>query len=138
MRQHEIVMLVDDRVAIRKVCTLAGPNHRTQALANLMQRRGEIQRVGRVRHLRGGRVAVDYIRLRPEREARRQLRIRALGLGASALTFLSTAAVAAWGARYALLILVGVALLTASLVYLATRGRHRMGCPGLHCIGCRH
>lgn len=116
--------------------TLVGPNHRTQALAQAMQRRGEIRRVGAVRHLAGGRVALDYVRLRPEGDIRRRLRIRALGLGVSALVFVTAVASAAWQARYVLLSLAGAGLTLASVLYLARYGRHRAGCPGLHCPGC--
>lgn len=118
------------------VSTLVGPNYQTQALARKMQRRGEIACTGGVKRLPHGIVLIEYVRLRPERDVRRALRLRAGALGVSGLMFLSAVATAAWQARYVLLSLAGAVLLLTSLRYLATRGRHRGACLGLHCPGC--
>lgn len=136
MSRRDVIVLSGARVSVAQVCTLRGANHRTQALANSMQRRGEIRRVGAVRHLVGGRVELDYVRLRPGADMRRRLVFRALVLSASAAAFLLSVGVMLYGARHALLSLAGAGLLLLSLLYLATRGRHRARCTGLHCPGC--
>ena len=117
------------------VNVLVGPNHRTQALARRMEKRGEIrvlwagQRVSRL-----GLARVPYMRLRSRRQVRRERNLRLAGWGvvgfASAVTFVASI----WEAR---VILVGGFSLAASGWYLTSRLRHRGACPGLHCPGCR-
>lgn len=132
----EIVAHEQPRRAVN-LGTLIGPNHRTQALAQRMQRRGEIVRCGRVHYLTNGRVMIQYFRLVPEYQIRRRIMIRTLGLCVSGLVFVGTLATMLWEARFVLLSLVGFSVVSLSLLYLVRAGKHRATCVGLHCPGCR-
>lgn len=122
------------RMQVRYAAELTGPNHRTQALARRMVRRGEI-RVdwSRASVTREGVARVPYIRLKPYEQVRRERLLRMAGYGVLGFTTLCVVLTALWEAR---IIIAGGTILAGSAWFTITRLRHASTCTGLHCPDC--
>jgi hypothetical protein len=112
--------------------------HMIRAEMRHQEKRGDVQVFWQECRYMGEQYVVPYVRVRSVEEVKRRLRVRigaGVVLGGSALVSL---VMALWEARWVLLCLAGgVLLLAAGFALLGLLLRHRPGCTGLHCPGCR-
>ncbi len=130
------VVELDDGVRRGVLTSVTGQRARyweLRARLNVMVRRGEI---GQEMIEVAGRdkITVYAVRLKPFRSPWRRRAAIALTVAAS----LSALAWMIWDARYVIMAaLAALAALFVVITAIMYAGTHRLGCPGLHCAGCK-